>query len=933
MTRAKVTSHMLPWREIAKPHQDIIRGRFDLSIFAANLYEVRTGKARDDYARPERFFRLTYLTDGLREVTESVLRRLSGKPGGEPVVDLMTSFGGGKTHALIAFYHLAQGDSKSRSWQDVASILDRVGVKLPPKARVVVLCGDDINPVTGVKGKGDEPTRKTLWGEMAWQLGGATAFATLSENDERSVSTSADDLAQLLGEGPNLILVDEALSYLTKARGVKVHDSNLASQTLTFFKSLSEAASRCPETCVVATMPTKVALEFGKEEEGLYRQLFHIFRRLEKNRKLSSGSDIYEIVRRRLFEHQGERPEDRHKVINEFIEYYRANEPNLPAGSATKEYQERMEKAYPFHPELLDILNERWGSVPNFQKTRGVLRMLALLVADLYKDDSSPLIQPSSVRLKNSDFRSEVLSQVDANAFDSVIESDIAGTGAKAEKVDQEGSALYQREHLAERTAAAIFLYSFGGSGSLSYATLPALRLAVLRPGLEPEYIPGVLEDLKKRLYYLQIDGDQYRFSVQPNLNRLRFDAEANADERVVEKKLRESVREQVVGSKFRLPAYPPGPSDVKDEAVPTLVVVGSDHTWEKAARTETEKFIQTILDGDATHRRYRNVLVFLIAEDEAKMRMAARTVVALDSVDRLYGHNGKLGESQKRDLLRMQSEFSNTLVQSIWTAYRIVVTPGAKGWEVRDLGHLIQSGRRTLQEEVWQLLVDKERLAPMLGPSQIAGSGAGVWPEDQDSISLRQLRDAFSEYTYLPMIPGPETLQDCVAKGVREGVFGLAMGDGMRFEAVRFKEPVDPATIPLTDKTWLLRPAAVERSRPSPVGTDGGSQEAVGVPTPAPFSGTFPSSVASLNTYAEVTVEGDLDWKKWPEFYEGVLRPLIATGANVEIKVQVSARSVGGIPRSVVDITVTENVSQRGLGVRIMTERSRPESESQSQG
>ena len=438
MTRARAAGHLPPWREVAKPHQDIIRGRFDLSIFAANLFEVRTGKARDDYALPERFFRLTYLTSGLRDVIESVLRRLSGKPGGEPVVDLMTSFGGGKTHALIAFYHLAQGDTKARSWQDVAPILDRVGVKLPPTARTVVLSGDDINPVTGVKGKGGEPTRKTLWGEMAWQLGKASAFASLAENDDKCVSPSADDLAQLLGGGPNLILVDEALSYLTKAKGIKVHDSNLASQTLTFFKSLSEAASRCPQTCVVATMPTKVAMEFGKSEEDLYRQLFHIFRRLEKNRKLSAGSDIYEIVRRRLFEHQGERPEDRKKVISTFIEYYRANEPNLPPGAASKDYQERMEKAYPFHPELLDILNERWGSVPNFQKTRGVLRMLALLVADLYKDDSAPLIQPSSVRLKNSDFRSEVLSQVDANPFDSVIESDIAGTGAKAEKVDQE---------------------------------------------------------------------------------------------------------------------------------------------------------------------------------------------------------------------------------------------------------------------------------------------------------------------------------------------------------------------------------------------------------------------------------------------------------------------------------------------------------------
>ena len=915
--KSKGPSHLPAWKDVARPHQDIIRGRFDLSVFAANLFEVYSGKARDDYALPERFFQLTYLTDGLRDVIESVLRRLSGKPGGEPVVDLMTSFGGGKTHALIAFYHLAQGDPESRAWQDVAPILDKAGVKSPPKARVVVLSGEDINAVVGVKGKAGEPSRRTLWGEMAWQLGGAEAFASVAENDAKCVAPSADDLAKLLGGGPNLILADEALSYLTKARGVRVNDSNLASQTVTFFKSLTEAVSRCSQTCIVATMPTKWGVEFGKEEEDLYRQLFHIFRRLEKNRKLSSGSDIYEIVRRRLFDAQGDSA-DRRKVIGAYIDYYRANEPNLPPGVAIKEYQDRMEKAYPFHPELLDILNERWGSVPNFQKTRGVLRMLALLVADLYKDDASPLIQPCSARFKNADFRSEVLSQVDANAFDSVIESDIAGTGAKAVKVDQEGGALYQREHLAARTAAAIFLYSFGGSGSLSYATLPALRLAVLRPGLEPEFIPGVLEDLKKRLYYLQVDGEQYRFSVQPNLNRLRFDCEAEADDRVIEKKLKETVKEQVSGSRFRLPPYPPSPSDVKDEPVPTLVVVGVDHTWDKASRVSTEKFLQNIIDGDATHRRYRNVLVFLVAEDASKMLAAARTVVALEAVDRLYGQSGKLGDSQKRDLARLQNEFRSTLVQSIWSAYHIPVTMGEKGWETWELGHLIQSGRRSLQEEVWALLVDKQRLAPMLGPSEIAPKQTALWPDGQNSISMKRLRDAFFEYTFLPMIPGPGTLQDCVAKGVREGAFGLAMGDGTKFEAVRFGETVSSDSIGFTEQMWLLRPEVVESLRPSAPRDTAVLTNPAAISAPAPTASPPDSTPTSPTTYPEVAVEGNLDWKKWPEFHDGVLMPLIHAGADVEIRIEATARAPNGIPKSVVDITLAENVSQRELSVTV---------------
>lgn len=915
MKKAKAVSHLPPWREVARPHQDIVHGRFNLSIFAANLFEVYTGKAKEDYANPTRFFQLTYLTDGLKEVIESVLRRISGKPGGEPVVDLMTSFGGGKTHALISFYHLAQGDPKSRSWQDVAPILDKVGVKLPPKARVVVLSGEDLNPITGTKGGAGEPTRKTLWGELAWQVGQAEAFAKFAKNDEGCVAPSADDLAQLLGEGPNLILADELLQYLTKAKGVKVHDSNLASQSVAFVKSLTEAASRCPQTCIVATMPTKPGMEYGKDEEALFRQLYHILRRMEKNRKLSSGSDIYEIVRRRLFESQGE-PEERKNVIGAYLDYYREHEPNFLPGVNLSDYRARMEKAYPFHPELLDLLNERWGSIPNFQKTRGVLRMLALLVSDLYRDDASPLIQPSSARFNNRDFRSEVLGQVDANAFDSVIDSDIAGVGARAEKVDQSGNALYQREHLAAHAATAIFLYSFGGAGTLSYASLPGLRLAMLRPGLEPGFVPAILDDLKKHLYYLQVDGDQYRFSVQPNLNRLRFDCEAEADPKAIDKTLRDSVKQQVAGSKFHLPPYPPGPADVKDEAEPTLVVVGPDHTWEKTRRGETEKFLQNILDGDATHRRYRNALVFLVAEEEARMVAAARTVVALDAVERLYGQTGKLGESQMKDLARMQAEFRAALVQSIWSAYHVVVTPGEKGWEVRDLGTLIQSGRRTLQDEVWKLLVDKERLAPMLGPSQVTSTS--VWPEGQDAVSLKRVRDAFSEYTYLPMVPGPEAVQACVATGVRDGVFGLAVGDGSQFEGIRFREPVDPEAVMFTERAWLLRPTVVEKLRPatgagvgpqSP-GTSGGSTG--GPPQP-------PGPERSvLNTYPGVVIEGSLDWKKWSDFFDGVLKPLVEAGAEVEVKVEASASSSAGIPKRIVDITVSENVSQRNLGVTV---------------
>lgn len=915
-----MTTTLPPWRTKARPHPDIIQGRFNTAVFAADLARVVAGDAPYDYVEPARFFEKTYLTQGLKELMGSVLRRLAGRPASEPVTDILTSFGGGKTHTLMALYHLAKGGNKALGWTGVKELLEDAGLTEMPEARVAVLVGTQLDPLKG-EGRQGEPTRKTPWGELAWQLGGAEAYALVREHDEQRVPPPEDALIKLIsGERPALILADEVMEYVRKARAVPIHDSSLATQTIGFFRYLTGAVSATSRCALVATLPAST-LEIGKENEEDFRRLKMMLQRVERTRQLTEGEEIYEIVRRRLFDDTGSVQLHR-QVAGAFVDYYRRNENVFPQWAAGKAYASKIERAYPFHPEFLDLLNERWASIPGFQKTRGVLRMLGLLIGALYKEDPNALILPASAKLSFRDFRSEVLRQADADSqFHSVIESDIAGTGARAQKIDAEGSDSYQREHIAEGVATAIFFYSFGGTGGISTATLPQLRLATLRPDLAPAFVPDVLGSLGKRLYYLEVEAEQYRFTVTPNLNAIRVDQEANVDPHQVDDLVKEEVIKQVRGNRFRVIPYPQEIRDVPDQPMLALVVLPHILTWAADSRPATEARIREILTGGTTFRSCKNSLAFLVAERAGPLRSEARTLLALEAVDRLYGRTGKLAEGQKRDLERLLGDSRKRLPQAVWNAYRFVVTAKeGDSLHVFDLGPQLQRQGRTLADAVWEHLVDKERLAPRLGPGQLTSDALRLWPQNQELVNVRTLKEAFAQYTYLPMIPSGSVLQTTISQGIQQGLFGYGIGKGeeKKFDVVHFKVPAPPEAIELTESAWLLRPklaSELTEKPPEPIAPPIGPSGPGPSVGPQPL-GPGPAPVSGL--YHRLEVESDLDWQKWADFYDGVVKPLVQSGADVKLHVKLTADSEKGVSQNTVDLVIRENVAQYGLSAEV---------------
>lgn len=201
-----------PWREIAKPHKDVLEGTFKQSEFAADISLVASGQATEEYQDAEMFFSRTFITEGMRLLLTSVVQRLSGQ-GGDPVIQLQTAFGGGKTHTMLTVFHLATRKVPTRQLTGIPPILDAAGIDDLPFARVAVLDGIQLSP--SQPSEHDGVKINTLWGNLAWQLAGQAGFDLVQQADSDGTSPGKDVLIKLLTQAaPCVILIDELVAFI-----------------------------------------------------------------------------------------------------------------------------------------------------------------------------------------------------------------------------------------------------------------------------------------------------------------------------------------------------------------------------------------------------------------------------------------------------------------------------------------------------------------------------------------------------------------------------------------------------------------------------------------------------------------------------------------------------------------------------------------------
>lgn len=655
------------WRDVLKPHPDVASGQYNNAEFAADLYSVAVQKnAAKEYQDPVEFFRRTYLTDGLKDLLRRAVDRVSGSSSANPVINLQTTFGGGKTHSMLAVWHLFSGRALHEFPQGVQDLLaDEHTDVFGRPVRKAALVGNEIPPGTPLK-KADGTVVNTLWGELAWQLGGAEGYEILAESD-RSGTNPGNLLRELFTRfGPAVVLVDEWVAYARQlpddfdpkdphARRVT---GGLFETQFTFAQALTLAAENVPGTLLLVSVPaserkhpgsadgaselTRVSdLEVGGQRgRDALDRLDNVIRRVAYQWTPATRDESYEIVRRRLFvEPDAKALTSIAAAARRFTDYYRHHPKEFPTGVGASEYESRIRAAYPIHPELLDRLYSDWSTLEKFQRTRGVLRLMSHVIHQLYqREDSSPLIMAGSIPLDAQPVRSEIVQYV-GNAWDAIIQSEIDGENAVARTVDAERPVLKDRS-LALRTARAIFVEATPTlDAALKGKDRKSITLGVAMPGDVLGNIGSALDGLQEKSSHYYAEDGRYWYDTNPSLNRLAAERAAQLPTDAVQWEVTTRLERVFKGSTDVIAEvlHPESSSDVNETDYLRLVVVPPRYTHNgKDKDSGASKWVHDLLRHRGNAPRSNVNTIVAVAADEkqwATLESAVRSYLAWNSI------------------------------------------------------------------------------------------------------------------------------------------------------------------------------------------------------------------------------------------------------------------------------------------------------------
>ena len=813
---------LTPWRDIVTPHPDVAAGRYQQAEFAADLAQVHRGEAGPEYGNPRDFFARTFLTDGLRRMLVDALRRLDGVEGGDPVIKLQTNFGGGKTHSMLALYHLFSGVEPS-SLPGIEGVLQEAGVPLPSAANRAVLVGTALSPASPRR-KPDGTVVNTLWGEMAWQLLGAEGYAIVAEADKARTNPGSDLLRELFRQAePSLILIDEWVAYVRLLYGNDDLPGGSFDANLTFAQSLTEAARAVPGTLVVASLPASDIEVGGEAGKQALARLANTFARVESVWRPASAEEGFEIVRRRLFQPIADPSlfPLRDAVIRAYVDHYRSQPSEFPGECREKDYERRMQAAYPIHPEVFDRLYEDWSSLERFQRTRGVLRLMAKVIHALWeRDDKNPLILPSTLPLDDPDVQWELTRYLDDN-WVPVIEQDIDGPNALPLELDRENPHL-GRYSATRRVARTIFL----GSAPLTGAANRGLderhiKLGCVQPGESVATFGDALRRLTDQATFLYVDGSRYWFSTQPTVTRLAQDRAAQQRQDAVLEEIARRLRAEQShrGDFSRVHAAPTTTGDVPDEMDARLVILDPAYPHvQRADDSPARRFAEDVLDHRGNSpRRYRNTLIFL-APDKARLEeleQAVRLYLAWKSIDEEQDALN-LDAFQRNQARSKRDEADQTVAKRIPETYIWLLVPvqpsptGPVEWdEIRVTGEdklAVKASRKLRTEELLITELGGPRLALEL-------DRVPLWRgEPREQVSVRQLMEDFAQYVYLPRLKDSDVLLDAIRDGVARIPSDLAYADAWDDATQRYRGLTIGQRPAVTPSGLVVHPEAARR-------------------------------------------------------------------------------------------------------------------------
>jgi predicted AAA+ superfamily ATPase len=932
------SANLKPWREVVTPHKDVASGRYQQAEFAADLWQVYLGEGTDEYRKPEEFFRRTYLTESLKRMLVGAVRRISGQ-GGDPVVQLQTNFGGGKTHSMLALFHLFSG-AKPAELPGIDAVLHEAETNKLPAVRRVVLVGNKISPGNPVK-KADGTVVRTLWGELAWQLGGKKAFERVRADDEKATSPG-DVLRELFKEyGPCLILIDEWVAYARQLHDQSDLPAGGFETQFTFAQVLTESAKDVNNCLLVISLPASDTagsphtqaddVEVGGQRgrEALDR-LRNVVGRVESSWRPASAEEGFEIVRRRLFEPLIDQAQfkDRDVVARAFADLYRTNQAEFPPECKDPDYEKRIKAAYPIHPEIFDRLYTDWSTLVKFQRTRGVLRLMAAVIHSLWeKGDRNPLILPANSSIDDPRVQFELTRYLSDN-WTPIIEKDVDGPSSLPLRLDGELPNL-GKYAACRRVARTIYL------GSAPTATAAnrgiedrQVKLGCVMPGESAQVFGDALRRLAGAATYLYQDGSRYWYSTQPTVTKLAEDRaeqlKRDTDKVVheLDKRVRDNLRR--MGDFKRVHPLPGSSADVPDDPDTRLVVLGADQAYSKEPSSAAETAAKAIFETrGTTPRLFRNSLIFLAADktrlqdlDEAVRKFLAwKSILDEDEKLNLDPHQVTQAKTQFEAAdgavtARLPETYQWLLVPTQETPQALVT------WQTVRL-----TGADPLAERASKKLKNDESLLVNFAASRLRMEMDRVPLWRGDAVAIRQLVEDFGRYLYLPRLQSPAILVGAIEAGLalltwEKDAFAYAESfdeSVPRYRGLRYGAQI---TVTEHDGGLLVLPEVArkqideETTPPAPVGVPAGGSasprsgavipitEPVGptqLPRPKRFHGTVVLDPARVGRDAS-------------RIADEVITHLVGlVGSNVKITLEIDADIPAGVPDNVVR-TVTEN-------------------------
>lgn len=917
-----ISEKLLPWRDVAQPHPDVLEARFTDAEFAANLAHVDQGIGSEEYTDPLAFYRITYLTEGLSRVLRSAVERFA-KKGGDPVIGLQTNFGGGKTHTMLALYHLAgarEAKYAPETLHGMKAIFEAAGVGTLPAVKRAVFVGTHKGP-SEVMHASDGRQVRTAWGYIAYRLGGWKAVDLIADSEAGRTNPGSERLVKILEQAaPCLILLDEVVAFAKQLRGEEYEAFHA------FIQSLTEAAAAVPGAMVIGSLPES-DMEAG-DQRGVdaLRRLEKLFGRVQSAWTPASGLETFEIVRRRLFQtldDEGEKARD--ATVQAFSKMYRDNASDFPPEARETAYREEMKRAYPIHPDVLKRFSEDWSTLDKFQRTRGILKIMANAIYVLWRGQSTaPMITLALLPLGEDKVRTAILEPLD-RMYGPILQAEVDGSMALPAKMEA-ARKRFGDVIAATRAARAVFLATAPHMGSSRGGlTGPALRLACAQPGDQISIFGDALRELSERSAYLYREGDRYWFSTQPTLNRIADErakdvSSDDADGEIIAVLRKEQAHK---GGFHRVHAAPENPLDIEDSRNVGLIILppAYNHAARSDETSSAEQVAKDTIQRRGTgQRRYRNSLVFVAADSSGldSCREIARKYLAWHSIVHDEAMQQGLTRAQFDDASSRMRQAAEGLAQRIRSTWSHIIYPAASneggngkgaatGFTLENSSVVNRAPSKPIPQVVYEKLKAGGVIVDDLGPDTLLAELRKVWAEDTPHVPVATLLDWFASYVYLSRLRDDATLTLSIEKllGKIESPIAFAKGfdeaTGRYYGVMQWSAVLGPAA----SNGVLVWRNAIPKELPAGDGSSEGKADPGGSSKPSDSPEGKPGGKRHPKRfYGSIPLDPDKAGLQVAAIAKEILFELTRpNGANLKITLEIEGSAASGYPQDVIDV------------------------------